>query len=408
MISLFHQPEMSLKSESDRLKAAYERLVSRSDLGFINLLKEKSPLDPSIDRAKKLKPNVKTLCVVGIGGSHLGIEVIYQAFKLTSDIEIIFFDNVDPVVFERKINNLLDLSTTHWLVISKSGKTIETLTLTNFIEQGLRLKGQSLSPLSATVITELKPSPLYDWAYSKGIPILALPVDLGGRFSVLSAVGMFPVSLMGFDAERFLVGARGALDEKNLVTQLATIFIHSFSDKKWITMFWSYSDRLERFGFWLQQLWSESLAKGVTCAGGAPGRVSTPVACRGANDQHSVLQQVIEGASDKLLVFTKIAEDRKYGGALQTSMFSGLNLMNDKTMGELLFAECDATIKSVEESGVPCVGIELEDLSEESLGTLFMTFQLVIGVLGEYLGIDAYNQPGVERSKVLTSEFLSN
>ena len=181
----------------------------------------------------------------------------------------------------------------------------------------------------------------------------------------------------------------------------------SFDRAEWITMLWSYCDRLHSFGFWLQQLWAESLAKSLDREKQKAPRVSTPIPCVGSTDQHSILQQVMEGANDKFIFFFRVEESEETGPKLTRQLFRGQEIMRDKTMGTLFSAQADATRDALSQQKVLSLSLSTKNLNEASLGALFMIFQLVIGTLGEALNIDAYNQPGVEAGKIITKKSLS-
>jgi glucose-6-phosphate isomerase len=160
------------------------------------------------------------------------------------------------------------------------------------------------------------------------------------------------------------------------------------------------------FGRWIQQLWAESLAKKIDNKGKTALRTSTPMPCLGAMDQHSLLQQFMEGANDKYFVFLKFSHLLNFGPRLQKSTTVGMEIMQNRTMGELLFAEAKATRQALEMQGRHTIELELQDTSIRSIGYLFMFFQLVVAGLGQMMDINAFDQPGVELGKRLAKEIL--
>jgi glucose-6-phosphate isomerase len=382
-------------------KAAFAKLKAREDLGFLRL-----PLDfESLQtRVRDIQKSAKHLVILGIGGSALGAHAILNALKDQSTIHII--DNVDSFSFWQKVKSL-HLARCHFLLVSKSGQTIETLTQAEFIEQ--TLLERSLPGLSqvSTVISEFEQNPLTEWAKKENIPIFEIPKNVGGRFSVLTPVGLFPAAFAGLELKGFETGATWAKTQADLVSEIAAQTLMSFEREEWITMLWSYCDRLHSFGFWLQQLWAESLAKSVDRTKQKAPRVSTPIPCVGSTDQHSILQQVMEGANDKFIFFFRVEESEGTGPKLNHQLFRGQEIMKAKTMGTLFSAQADATRDALSQQKVLSLSLSSKTLNETSLGALFMIFQLVIGTLGEALNIDAYNQPGVEAGKIITKKTLS-
>lgn len=414
----FHEPASVKRPKNPELEKqvqrAYDQLLSRTDLGWINLIKAVTNEDDSISEPTK---SIKTrlaqisamrLIVVGIGGSSLGAKSFLATLPRSSK-EVLFLENVDPFTFEQNLSSIQS-EQSHFLIVSKSGKTMETLSITQLILQVLKKQNPDRKDFKNrfTVVCEKQPNPLRDWAEKLGIPAIEIPQDVGGRFSVLSAVGEFPARFAGVDYLRVKLGARLALnsEHRQIVEKLALEVASSFTSGNWVTVLWSYADRLEEFGYWWQQLWAESLAKTNNQNGQPAPRVSTPLPCVGSVAQHSVLQQFAQGAPDKFFVFQKVESYNKSGSVLEHIDFQSLEFMEDRSLGDLLNAELAATIQSLTESQRASLELIVPDLSLETMGCLFMTWQLVVGVLGELLCINAYDQPGVERAKVLAREQL--
>ena len=175
----------------------------------------------------------------------------------------------------------------------------------------------------------------------------------------------------------------------------------SLERQEWVTVFWTYVQRLEVLGHWFQQLWSESLGKATTRNGELAPRVSTLLPLVGP---HSVLQQLHDGFNDKFILF--IREKPRRGEAIKSDFGDALSFMSGRTLGELLSAECDATVRALHDKNVGSAVIEMPQASPTVLGELLMGLQLVVATLGEYLNVDAFNQPGVEQGKLLAREIL--
>ena len=249
------------------------------------------------------------------------------------------------------------------------------------------------------------------WARKEGVPSLEIPKDVGGRFSVLTPVGILPAAFYGLDVSALREGAAWALNQDDLIAQLTAQSLLSFKRDEWVTLFWAYADGLRDFGLWTQQLWAESLGKAKNRKGGEAPRASTPIPAIGSSDQHSILQQVMEGARDKFLWFLRVeaseTNSTEGGVTLERNLFDCQALMNGKTMGDLFGAMASATQSALEKQGVQSLTLTTQELNERSIGALFMILELVIGALGEALDINAFDQPGVEAGKILARKILS-
>ncbi len=385
----------------------FESLLSRKDLGFFDVENLKKLHHTTKTRVATVVKEASTLAVVGIGGSSLGARVIVETFGLDEEKNVLFFDNVDPIEFDRHMASCRDLKHVHWLFISKSGTTIETLAVLDHVDAIYKEKNLRLSTYS-TVITEPKPSALNLWAEKHKVPSLEIPLNVGGRFSVLTPVGLFPAEFLGVSGDEILGGAAKALKDPETIGRFAEEVLNSFERGEWITVFWFYSSLQRNFGLWLEQLWAESLAKKTTRKGGPAHRVSSPFSCVGSTDQHSVLQQFMEGAHDKFVVFVRDRHTESSGAKLGQTSFDVQSILLSRTLGDLLRAEAQATQKALESVGVSTWLLETDRLDEDGLGQLFMFFQLLIGTLGEALDINAFDQPGVELGKRLARDLLKN
>lgn len=392
------------KKSLDICTEAFASLDRRADLGFLRLPSEKNAVAAVQEVVQKFQ-NFQELVIVGIGGSSLGAQVIEEVFRDHSSKKVLFCDNVDPFEFDRLWKSLKDPKQTAWAFVSKSGSTIETMVSLEFILE--RLKDLSAPwKNQIAVISEKRENPLFNFAQRNSLPLLEIPVDVGGRFSVLTAVGLLPAAFLGVDIQRILGGAARALESKNLIVNMSALTLDSFLRGQWVTTLWNYSSHLKKMGLWTQQLWAESLAKKLNRQFKSAPRVSTPIPAMGAMDQHSILQQLMEGAPDKWIVFTRVLALEEKVQPLNNNFLPEMKSFVGKSMGQLLMAEAQGTTQALSSAGVSSVTLELTDLGPESMGFCFMFWQLVIGCLGEALDIDAFNQPGVELGKRLAREIL--
>ena len=244
-------------------------------------------------------------------------------------------------------------------------------------------------------------------ADAEGIPSLAVPSNVGGRFSVLSPVGLWPAAVTGVDIDSLLAGAgrveeRCRTDElaKNPAGLLATLLWQAATEGgKPIHVLMPYSDRLRSFALWFQQLWAESLGKN--------GLGPTPLPAVGATDQHSQVQLFMEGPLDKVLIFIAVAQ---VGDPITIPAghpeIVELGYLGGHSLGELLDAERRATAEALRQGGRPSITLELERVDARALGALFMLFQIATVYAGALYGVDPLDQPGVELGKQLTYGLL--
>lgn len=387
------------------VQQAYDDLLARTDIGF----KDGDHIIEAIRNCqahKEFFKNKTKIVVIGLGGSSLGTKALGHAlFNGDLNKKICFLDNIDSHSVDHFLTKVTNPKEWGWILCSKSGSTIEVLSLFDYCLQMIEEKSHYSIIQDAAVITEARSNPLYDFAKEHNRPILPVPLNVGGRFSVFTSVGLFPLSFLGFKSEKALMGFQKVLANKDLVLQLSGHLYQSI--KKGEVNFYSfpYCDRLNEWSLWLQQLWSESLSKAKTKAGAEGPVVSTLVPCRGASDQHSVLQQIMEGREKKFVCFYRVASSEK-GQKIHKS-FMGNSIMNGKSLGDLLHVEMWATEEAMKEAGIPTLNLATEDINEESLAYLMGLWMLTVGVLGELLGLNAFDQPGVESGKKITRRVLS-
>jgi glucose-6-phosphate isomerase len=408
MWTLSHVTTQDDAAKLDLARKSLARLKTRSELGFYQLTEREHLWTSSEQRAREVRKSAHTLAVLGMGGSSLGGRALINGlknFKSTHQVE--FIDNVDNDRFWKWIKGRNDLADVHWVIVSKSGNTIETLTMAEFVDQHLIRSGFKKLASCSTIISENNDNPLTRWAKKEGVAQLEIPVDVGGRFSVLTPVGLLPAAFYGLDLDALREGAAWALGQDELISRLVAQSLMSFSREEWITLFWAYSDGLRDYGLWTQQLWAESLGKAKTRDGKKAPRASTPMPAVGSSDQHSILQQVMEGAHDKFLWFLRVnASENPEAAVIEKTLFDGQELMNGKSMGRLFGAMATATRDALAREGVQSLTLTADVLDEKSMGALFMLLELVVGALGDALQIDAFDQPGVEAGKKIARGLL--
>jgi len=359
-------------------------------------------------RAARITQRFARTIVFGIGGSSLGGEMLVRSLGNATH-PMRFFDNIDPSTLAELEH--VDWRSTALLVISKSGNTAETLA--QFLSLLPRLEAELGTQLRehVQVITENRDGALALIATQLGLEIVAHP-PVGGRYSVLSVVGLLPAAIAGVDVEALLTGARTMAEECGQDDMLenpaffnaAAQYLHAEQGRS-ICVFMPYADRLRPLGLWYRQLWAESLGKhdpnGRACG-------LTPALAMGVTDQHSQLQLYLDGPDDKQ--YTLLA-DPNLGvlGASVPQRFSGFPAtapLAGHTTGELLLAEFRATRETLTRHARPNRTILLDTRNPAAIGALILLLELETVVVARLLNIDPFDQPAVEESKVLAREYL--
>ena len=380
----------------------------RGQKGKLELLGIPARTD-DLKAAAKLSAGIKgmkTVAVLGIGGSSLGGQAL-TALRKAATPYVEFHDNPDPFSWTAALKRF-DLRKTHFLAISKSGGTAETLMQVLTAAEGLEKAGAKSLKKHFTIITEPHKSPLADFADNIGAPRLDHPTGVGGRYSVLTVVGVLPAILMGLDAKKLRAGAASVLEEtlaaKGAAHAPAAVgaALHqalAAEGKLATTVLWPYADKLQVFGGWWRQLWAESLGKG--------GKGSTPVSVLGPVDQHSQLQLFRDGPGNAL--FTLVSVDTKGKGPAAPRARAkqlGLDYLAGKKLGDLVDAEARATAQTLSKNGRPVRQIHLAKVDEFEMGALMMHFMLETILMGRLMGVDPFDQPGVEEGKILARQYL--
>lgn len=407
------------KSFAARLSAAGDALArvrAMRDEGTLPLLalpSRRDDLAPLKALAARMRKRTSDVLVLGTGGSSLGGQTLYaladQGFGPPNGVpRIHFLDNIDPATFAA-LADRVDFAKARILAISKSGGTAETLmqllTLLPRLEKAVDRAGVAER---LVVVTEPAENPLRRLATRLGATILDHDPGVGGRFSVLSLVGLLPAYVAGLDGAKVRAGARSVLDtalgadgpEQCAPLRGALLNLAHAEAGRDSTVLMPYVDRLAHFGLWFRQLWAESLGK--------EGRGTTPIRAMGTVDQHSQLQLYLGGPADKLFTLVMLAVAGKGDRAAAAyARDPALAYLKGKRMGDLLDAEQRATGATLARNGRPVRIFSLERLDERSMGALFMHFMLETIFAADLLGIDAFDQPAVEEGKQLARSYLS-
>lgn len=403
------------KAQSQYLERYWNQFESRNQ-GFYKILDDERILDQIEDFYKNLDSSFENFVILGIGGSGLAFKSIINAFPSKTNKKFFVLDNVDPTKIAR-IEGQLNLKKTLFLVITKSGKTPETISQFFYFRD--KILNNKLDQKKHFVFISDSGSFLHKLATKEKINFFEIPSNVGGRFSVLTAVGLLPAKILGLNVQNFIKGAMQVRTrflskdfEKNIPFQLAALQALHYEKNIKQNVFFPYSEKLKRVGEWFVQLLAESTGK-INKQNKSVG--ITPICVLGARDQHSILQLFSEGENDKFFIFLKILNFEKNLQIPQITKMpvdldtdSIFGFLRNRTFGELLNAEFEGTCGALTEKGCPNITIEIPKINEENLGALFFLFESSTAFLGEFLAIDAFNQPGVERSKILTKKILEN
>jgi glucose-6-phosphate isomerase len=419
-------PAEALSGELARGFAAAHRAVEATratgTLGFLDLPHARETVGQVKQLAEGYGQWFEDVVVLGIGGSGLGAKALKDALlglfwndKSAEERDhfprLHVVDNPDPSTM-RGLLERIDPARTLFNVISKSGATAETmaqyLVVREVVEHAV---GDGNARGHFLFTTDPAKGVLRRIGEAEEIPMLPVPENVGGRFSVLSPVGLLPAAVCGIDIDALLAGA-ARMEERcrtdrladNPAGTLATLLHHA--DTAWgrpIHVLMPYSDRLRSLALWFQQLWAESLGKARTLAGEVRPTGPTPVPALGATDQHSFLQLMMEGPQDKVVVFVEVED---HGGDMtipgRHPEMPELSYLGGHSLGELINTERRATAEALRLEARPNATFHMPRVSSETVGEMLMLLQVATVYAGALYGVDPLDQPGVELSKRLT------
>jgi len=388
--------------------ANYPAQLVASNQGFLDLVKQVQTVSEIQAYVNKHRDK-EYFVILGIGGSMLGPKTILDALvALELRHRIICLDNIDPSIIQELVG-WLPLAKTLFLVQTKSGTTPETVSQYLFFKQQLEQAKLDLRE-HLVFVTD----PVSGWLREEGkklhIDTFFVPPNVGGRFSVLSPIGLLIAGLMGIDIAAMLAGAKQIAFEQQqeALRMAATSFLLAQKEKTNVVIM-PYSSRLKTFAEWCVQLIAESLGKQFNLDGEEVFAGLTPIPAVGVTDQHSQLQLFKEGPHDKQIIFIQVESHQALVliPAEQLHNHPSLGYLYKQSFNSLMQAEFIGTRQSLTESGRPNLTVTISQLDAWHLGALFMFFELYTVFLAQLWNINAFDQPGVERSKILTKEILS-
>jgi glucose-6-phosphate isomerase len=413
-----------LSSEVAALHAHMHEQRFAGKVGFLELPYQSDEQISKVEAlAEVVQSHSKYFVVIGIGGSDLGVRAVHRALnplafnRLNPKVELHFVgDTTDPQVLHEVLAQV-DLTQTTLCMISKSGSTVEQassfLILRDLLTQAV---GTDEARKRIIAITDPATGALRQLVNEEGYQSLEIPSNVGGRFSVFSAAGLFPLAVVGVAIRELLAGAK-AMDQwdqsevslSNPALAFGVLHMHLHEKGVPMAVFMPYQHSLREVGFWFRQLWAESLGKALSASGEAlPTKVSpTPIAALGPTDQHSQLQLYMEGRTDKVFTIVTVAHQAvDYQVPEAFAHIESLQYLGGKSLSTILQAEATSTADALIEMGKPVIRVQLDELSATTIGELLYFLELATAYAGWKLGVNPFDQPGVERSKQLMYHLL--
>ena len=349
-------------------------------------------LDFTEDMVKKFS-NYKNIIIIGMGGSILGTKSIYNFFKKKIKKRMFFFDNLDENLY-KDFNKIKNLKNSCFIVVSKSGNTLETITNLGIIFSETLFKNKIV------FITEAKDNALVEIANKLNADIIEHKNYIVGRYAVLSEVGMFPAALLGLNIDSFK-NLKNLIKNKNFVSCLIqnVASIYSLSSKGIKnSVILNYDSDLYDLGFWYQQLVSESLGK--------KGKGITPILSYIPKDNHSTLQLYLDGPRDKFFTFFNSSKKNVSKKISKKIIPNNMKFLKNKKLSSIINAQHRATKNIYNLRKIPFREITLKKNDEIELGTIFTFFVLETILLARLMNINPFDQPAVEQVKVETKKIL--
>jgi glucose-6-phosphate isomerase len=407
-----------------RLKEAHESVARQANagkLGFIDLPTHTEEAKKIMSWAKKLRGSFDTLVVLGIGGSALGNIAVQTALcspywnqgdkkARKGWLRLFVFDNVDPR-WAADLAAVLDLKKTVFNVISKSGTTAESLAAYFIFRKAVEQKvGAKKAAGHFVITTDEHKGYLRELATREKMTSFVVPGNVGGRFSVLTPVGLVSSALLGADLVELLNGAKamrarcqgGSLKQNPAAAYAALQYLY-YQKGVNLSVLMPYSQNFYGVADWYRQLWAESLGKKTDRAGRTVNAGPTPIKALGVTDQHSQAQLYMEGPYDKVISFLSV---RDFGKKIVIPKVDKDHYLGGRTLNELLKAEEQGTRSALTKAQRPNLTLTVDDISETTVGELFFFFEMAVAYMGELMNIDAFDQPGVELAKVYTHALM--
>ena len=372
---------------------------------------DKEEFDRIKKAAEKIQSDSDVLVSIGIGGSYLGIKAIDFAldnyFESNKKVKLIYAGNQISGQYMAELLDYLKDKDYSLNVISKSGTTTEPAIAFRFLKEVLEEKyGKEEAKDRIYATTDRKKGALKDLATKEGYQTFVVPDDIGGRFSVISAVGLLPLAANGIDIDEFMAGFKAGREkytkadfENNDAIKYAAIRNMLYEDGKAIEVLVNYEPKLQYIAEWWKQLFAESEGK--------DGEGLFPVSVNNSTDLHSLGQMIQDGRRN---LFETVLEIENYDNDIEIKEdidnLDGLNYLAGKTMNYVNTQAMEGTTIAHVKGNVPNIRIKIENVSAKTLAELFYFFEITVGVSGYMMGINPFNQPGVEEYKAQMFKLL--
>jgi len=362
------------------------------DIPLLETYEKNYEFDFSNEMVKKFS-KYKNVIIIGMGGSILGTKSIYSFFKKKIKKKVFFFDNLDSDL-NFKYKKIKNLKSSCFIVVSKSGRTIETI-----INLG-SIFSKSLLKNKLVIIAELTDNALMNIANKYNAEIIEHKEFISGRYSVLSETGMFPAALMGLNIMKFK-NIKKLIKNKNFVLSLIenVACIHTLNLKKINnSVILNYDSSLNDLGYWYQQLVGESLGK--------KGKGINPILSFGPKDHHSLLQLYLDGPKDKFFTFFSTSKKEDKLKISQDIIPNNMRFLKNKNLKFITNAQCNAVKNIFKLKNIPFRQFIFKKENEEELGEIFTFFVLETILLSRLMNVNPFDQPAVEQVKTETKEIL--
>jgi glucose-6-phosphate isomerase len=417
----------ALQKRGGEIHRGLLRRRRNAQLGFYDLPYDDLLVNTVRALAVRVRRQFEHFVLLGIGGSALGAITLVKALAhpyhnllpqkhraLTP--RMFFLDNPDPESITLLLD-VIDLRKTVFNVVTKSGDTAETISaFMYFFDRVSRLLGAAATRERFIATTSPRSGWLSEFSRKQQLKMLPIPANVGGRFSVLSAVGLFPAAVAGIDVRQIVRGA-AAMDRRCRFSDLKknpaylNAAIHFLADQrkgKTISVLMPYASALQDVADWYRQLWAESLGKRFDLAGREVFVGQTPIRSLGATDQHSQLQLYLEGPNDKIVTFLRVGKFRANATIPRPKdeMFRKFDNLAGKNISDLLDAEFLATEFVLTKNRRPNICITLDTISPQTLGELLFFYEVQTAFAAGLYNINAFDQPAVEEGKILTHALM--
>jgi glucose-6-phosphate isomerase len=398
--NIYLKNNIALKFSNERAEAKNKIKIEKIISNIFNSLDSKRDAFHSLSKKFKFnfKPSqlikfnkYKSIILIGMGGSSLGAEALYNFFRNKIEKELFFFNNLDQSQIEKTKTSLKN---SLFIIISKSGNTLETLINTNLLKDKINKK-------NTIIITEKKTNLLNQFAKDKKILHIIHKDYIGGRYSILSEVGMIPAYFMGLKIKNFRKNLLDFFKSKEKISLINNVIkltsIYRYGKINSIILL-NYAPEVNEFLYWYQQLIAESLGK--------KGRGILPVVSIAPRDHHSLLQLYLDGPKDKLFYIFSLKKNKKM--KVRKNVFGkNFSYAENKDLSKAKEAQKNALIHVLKSKNIPYQEFVINKKNEASLGKLFSYFIMETALIGMLLGFDPFNQPAVEEVKILTKKYLS-